>query len=191
VAPQRSGPRADVRAAEAAMKAREALSRSAREDLVPAVDLFGSLELGARAPTGSDAISNSFSDRYPSAVVGLRLQSSLGVGALLSARSGRASEEAAAQLEYRRRLLEEETEWKDMVRRFTELQDRVGLAFDFEEAQRLKLDYERKRYRQGKSTAFQIVLFERDFVNAQLTRIGLHAELLGLSARMKIFGGAG
>jgi outer membrane protein TolC len=189
-APTRTQARADVRAAYERMRAAKAGAHLAREEALPTLEIFGSYALGGRDTQASEALSASFGSQNPSGLLGLRLETSLGVGALLRVRSGGRLQEEAAELEYRRVVLEEEVEWKNSLRRFTELKEQVDLAYQIEEAQLRKLEEERERFRQGKSNTYQIVLFERDYTTAQLARISLNAELLGLNARMKIFEGA-
>jgi hypothetical protein len=58
---------------------------------------------------------------------------------------------------------------------------------ELEDAQKLKFNAERKRMQEGRSTTYQIFLFEQDFLNAQLGRIQAMAQVLDVLTNMKAY----
>ncbi|MDH4225644.1 MAG: TolC family protein, partial [Deltaproteobacteria bacterium] len=95
---------------------------------------------------------------------------------------------AAADLNYRRKLFEAETDWRDLTQRFVEAMNRLKLAREIELSQKEKLEYERERLKRGRTTTSQVILFEQDNAVAQLTRLQAQLEALSVLATLKSFG---
>jgi outer membrane protein TolC len=188
--PKRDKARADVQAAESQAKAAKASSRTGEESSKPNVDLFMKAGLGGRDVSGSEAVSEGFTTDHPNYTVGVRLSMPLAQGIAARARQSYRVEAESAELGYRRKAFESEREWNDLVQRFDESKQRLELARKLEQAQKLKLDAERARHRLGRSTTYQVIQFEGDYANAQLSRIRLAQEVLGIYSQMKTYGGA-
>jgi outer membrane protein TolC len=58
-----------------------------------------------------------------------------------------------------------------------------------ESAQRAKLENERVRLRQGRATTYQVLLFEQDYSQAQVSRVMTATELLSLKTQLKLYHG--
>ena len=186
--PEAHGERGDVAVAREQTRIASANARLARERTRPTVELFGSYSMNALRDSASDTIGNSWTSERPVQAIGLRVNAPLEFGALSDAREGRAMQEAAAELTLRRKTLEQDQDWDDLVAKFSEAQDRLKLHEDLEDVQKQKLDYERGRQRSGRTTMQQVLLFEIDYQNAQLGRIVALNELNQLNAQMKLFG---
>ena len=189
-APTRAELRDDVKAAREQERAARAGGEAAIEHDLPTLDVFGAYTLNGRAAPVGDALSDPFSAGRPTEMIGVRFQTSLDVGGAADARRGWAREQAGAELSYQRKLFEQEQSWKDLTDRLDEGRRRLVLAQSIEKAQGTKLHYERGRLEKGRSTTYQVLLFEQDFAQAQLGRIRAEAEVLNLLAQMKLFGDA-
>ena len=187
-APERGPePRADVAAAEQQSRAVVANATIAAERDLPTLELFASYQLYGRDPAYGAASTNSFSDNVDTRAVGVRFSVPLDLAATHGARQGWAREQAGAELTYQQRLLEQEQSWADLSKKFSESRTRLGLLLQLEETQEAKLNREKERLRGGHSTTFQVLTFEQDFAQAQISRIRAEADVLTALVQMKIF----
>jgi outer membrane protein TolC len=164
--PARGERRGDVKAAEQAALAQAAGSEMARQKLLPELSLYGSIY-----------------------AVGLNFTVPLDVWATSAAREGYAQRSAAANLNLQRSLLDEQAEWKNLVRRFHDAQERLEVAMELEQVQRAKFENVRKRQARGLTIEDQVFQYELDFLNASLARVQIEGLILGLQAQAKLFGG--
>ena len=188
--PQRQGARADVRAKEQESIASRAKAKAGEEGMKPTVDVFATVGLNGRDPATSPALSESLTTNYPNYTVGVKFNVALEQGIQARAREGYRAEAEANEMIFRRKVYETEREWTDLEQKFAEGKNRLTIASKLEKAQKSKLDNERERLRRGRTTTFQVIQFEEDFANAQLNRIRMEAEVLGIYSQMKTFGGA-
>lgn len=187
--PERAQFRDDVKAAEQQKEAAEANAQLSIERNRPTVDVFANLGLNGRDPTSGEAVSESFSTSHPNTTVGVRVNVPLDLSLLKKSRDAYSQEATAADLTYQRTVFEQERLWSSLTQRFDESRERLKLAVEIEKAQKQKLDHERERQRRGRSTTYQVILFEQDFANAQLARIRTQAEVLNIHAQLKTFRG--
>ncbi len=156
--------RLDTRAAEQALLAQEAGSRLAREKLLPELSVYGSI--------------------YS---VGLNFGFPLDFSSTSAIRQGYAQQAAAADLTYQRKLMNEASEWTELVRKFQSAKDRLGLAVDLEKIQRAKFEAVRARRVRGLTVEAQVFQYELDYLSAGLARVQLEGAILGLRSQMKLY----
>lgn len=181
--------RADVKAAEAHAKAVAANVTIQIEKYHPTLDLVGSLALNGRNAELGSALGNSYNSNRPTYAVGLRFALPLDISSLTTAREGALQMEKAAELAYRQKLAEQKTSFDELSTKIASAKERMRLVREIEDAQKTKLDYERVRLRQGRTTTYQILMFEQDFLQAELARTRTAAELLNLFAQMRLYEG--
>ena len=181
--------RDDVQAAQEAKRATQANADMALERNSPTLELFSTLSLNGRDQQLSEAASQSFMTGHPLYLVGVRFSTPLGLGALSDTREGYRKDRFAAELNFERKLFEQEREWEDLSRQFLDAKESLKLTQQIEAAQKEKLGYERDRLSRGRTTTYQLLLFEQDYANAQVSRIRSQAAVLRILAQMKIFGG--
>jgi outer membrane protein TolC len=103
-------------------------------------------------------------------------------------REGWRQEKIVAELSFDRKLFEQENDWKSLNEDLNEAKTRLELALKLEEIQQSKLNIERERLQKGRSTTYQVLLFEQDYLSSQSNRIRSQAQILTLIAQMKLFG---
>jgi outer membrane protein TolC len=185
--PARAPMRDDVRAAEQQALASQAGSRLAQERNKPQLDLYGSYALNGRQPELAPALGEPFKAHLPSRAIGVRLTLPLDLGTLSDTRAGYRREEVGSEMVYRARLFDQEESWRDLTTKLAEARRRLKLALEIERAQEEKLRYERARREKGRTTTYQILLFEQDFSQAQLQRLRAEADALTIHAQLKLF----
>ncbi len=133
-------------------------------------------------------MSESWNAERPSQTLGVRFSSSLAFGKMNDAQDGYALQIKSAELRLARQRFLAEQDWQNLVLSFEEAKERLTAAEELEAGQRAKLDHERRRQLNGRSTLFQVLTYENDYSDAQSIRLATLAELLQIAAQMKLYG---
>jgi outer membrane protein TolC len=185
--PVRASFRDDVKASQEQEKLTRAQAIVGEERNKPTLDVFASYALNGRADGLTNALSDPFAAGRPTQAIGFRFQAPLDLGTVSDARSAWRREQAAAALAVDQKIFEQERSWKDLQERLGDSQRKLKLIRALESVQDAKVNHERNRLQQGRSTTFQVLQFEQEYAQAQLTRIRAEAEILGLITQMKLF----
>ncbi len=197
--PKRSEFREDLRAARESVRATEADSIIQTEKNKPTLEAYGSVSLNGQPQNpltspynGSVSLSQtlalSFAPNRPSYNVGVRFSMPLAFETVSQSQEAWRQEKMAAELNYERKLLEQEDTWKDSVQKLTESRQHLRLSQELEITQKKKLETEKERLKRGRTTTYQVLLFEQDYLFSQLGRIKDQIALLNILAQMKLFG---
>lgn len=184
---QRPGDRLDVKATEAQLNSAKAASTIALERNRPTLDLSGSYALNGRDAELNEALKNAGQSARDTAYVGFSFKVPLNVGATSDAKSGALKSEKAAELSYQYAMYAQEQDWANLTRNLSDARDNLRLIGRIEEVQKSKLENERTRLRQGRTTTYQVLLFEQDYTSASLTRVKSAANILGLQSQLKLY----
>jgi outer membrane protein TolC len=190
--PKRTSDREDVKAAEKASQLGELVADLSNAKYQPSIDIFAAGTLNGRdAESSSKANSNALKAKHPTYALGLKVSAVLGGESFSRLRAGVSREREASTLTAARRRYENDREWVDLNLKLQESRSRLGLTQKIENTQLKKLNAERNRQSRGRSTMFQVMQAETDYASAQLNVIRNKAEILGILARIKTFGGEG
>ena len=88
---------------------------------------------------------------------------------------------------YRYRSFSEQKDWQDIVRNFNNLQKNLQISQKIENAQKLKIENERSLLEQGRTTTYQILLFEQEYFRSQIKSLEIARQLLSLNAEAKSY----
>ena len=185
--PLRNSMRNDVAAAQMAVNASILNAELSRDRLLPSLDVFANTSWNGRSPQFSAAASQSFSTDHPLYSLGIRLSVPLDIGTTSGVREGYQKEKVGAELAFQRKIEEQENDWTDLVQKFEDGKERLRVVLELEDAQRMKLQAERERFSQGRSTTYQLFLFEQEYLGAQLSRVQTLSQVLSLRAQMNTF----
>jgi outer membrane protein TolC len=188
--PEKAPMRNDVLAAEFMRQASSANLQLGLERNKPSLDLKLMLSTNGRDASFGAAAGESFGTRYPWWGVEMNFKTPLNLGSLSDFRSAYVREQHGSELQYRRKIFEQDREWADLNVRLEDAKRRLGMAEELEAIQKRKLDHERDRLRRGQSVTYQVLLFEQDYLGSQILRLRTLEEILGVVAQIKIFGGA-
>ncbi len=75
------------------------------------------------------------------------------------------------------RLRNEKIEWQNTVDQANNLAQQLKIIRDLEVVQKNKADLERSKYNNGRSTTYQVLTFEQDYVNSRNQRINVELQL--------------
>jgi len=179
--------RADVKAAEAQARAAVANARIKEEDNKPSLNLYVDYAWNGGATRSSDAISDSLSSDRPTTTVGFKFSVPLNLGASGDVRAGARKKANAAELAYQQKLRDQESNWRDLKEKLKNARERFEMTFSIETAQKEKLEYERDRLKRGRTTTYQVLQFEKDFLDAEYSRASAGYEVLNLVAQMNLY----
>lgn len=188
--PERADMRADVKAAKETARYEQASAQLSAESSKPDVKVYAKLSLNGRDGEAERAINQAWTSDYPMTTVGVKLNVPLSLGIASDTRAGYRAEARSAELRYKRKNFESEKDWQNLVQQFEDAKRRLTLALEMEIAQKNKVDYEKIRHSKGRTTTYQVILFEQDYATAQVARINLEADILNLLAQLKTFGGS-
>ncbi|MFZ9595707.1 MAG: TolC family protein [Bdellovibrionia bacterium] len=190
--PKRAQLKDDVRAAHEAFRAAQAGADLASEKNRPSLDLFASVSLNGQdlrsVPSSiSESIGKSFAFTRPSETIGLKFSIPL-TEARSKALEGWQLEKVAAEKNYDKKLFDQERSWRDLNESFADQKKQWELACSLEELQKTRLETEKARFKSGRSTTYQVLLSEQDYVLTELAQIRLQTAILSTLAQMKLFG---
>lgn len=180
--------RFDVKAEEAKMKNAIATAKIDEENNKPSLNLFGSYSNNQIQQVAGSAVSNSFVQVGRAGVVGVNFSTPINFSTIKDIQAGARESALAAKTNYRQKIIDQENDWENLLQNLATYKENLKLAQAIEEAQKLKLENERLRLKQGRTNTYQVLLFEQDYSNSQLTTIEIANTLLGLVADQKLYG---
>jgi outer membrane protein TolC len=183
----RPGMRADVQASEAQLAAARAASTLAYERNRPTLNVYGNYAMNGRDEAFNEAMKEAGKTEQDTAYVGLRFNMPLNIGATSDAKSGALKTQRAAELNRDYALYSQDQDWINLTRGLQDARDNLRLLSRIEDAQKTKLEVERKRLRQGRTTTYQVLLFEQDYSQSALTKVKSAANILGLQSQIKLY----
>lgn len=183
----KGGDRLDTKALEATMKATVASAKIDEETNKPSLALYGSYSQNQIEPTAADAIVTSLHKNGRAGTIGVRLSMPINIGMTSDIRQGARQSAAAAKKNYQQKVFEQENDWQNLVQNLEISKDNLALAQAIEAAQKSKLENERKLLKEGRTTTYQILLFEQEFSNSQITTIQLAYKMAAWIAEQKLY----
>jgi outer membrane protein TolC len=185
--PARAELRDDVKAARENARATTANAIVQSEKDLPTFQIFGNFAVNGRANDLGPTFTNSFESGRNTVSGGIRLSVPLSYSGVSDSRAGWAKEEAGADLTYQKGLFDQEQSWQDLNLRFAEAKRRLEMARVIESTQQKKLEYEKDRLKKGRTTTYQVLLFEQDYVLSEATRLQAEGDVFSVFTQMKLF----
>jgi outer membrane protein TolC len=176
-----------VKAAEANSRLTEANAKLAAERNRPSLDLFANYALNGKNKDFSNGFSDSYHADRPTAAVGLKFTVPFLYGTMDEVRSGALQKAEAASGIYQQRLVDQEKDWLDLVVGLKDAQETYHLSLQVEDAQKRKIENERKLLKLGRSTTFQVLQFEQDYSQSELYRVQAAYQIITLKNQSKLY----
>ncbi len=185
--PETFSEREDLKAQRAELRAKKAATVIDSQKFKPNLDLFGLYAWNGKDADRKEAESESFRDARSTYGVGVRFTMPLDGFTLAKQQRGYKLEEKAAELQLERKEFESVRDWEDLTSRFLEGRERFKILLKIEIAQRKKLQRERDLQGRGRSTLFNVLLYESEYAQTQVARTRAQVDLLSLYAVLKTF----
>ena len=83
--------------------------------------------------------------------------------------------------------MQQEIDWKNLIQNFKDWQENLKLSMQIEAAQKAKLENERNLLSKGRTSTYQILVFEQEFSNAELNTQQIAQKLYELIADQKLY----
>jgi outer membrane protein TolC len=183
--PRRTERRDDVAAAAEALRAAEAGATAVEQKYKPSLDVFGSYSWTAKKE--EDVYGKSLDEEKPAIAAGVNFSMPLGPSLIRRTVEGYRLESASAKQALDRKSFEQEQEWRTLVAKLDDAKRRLQLASSIEVLQKAKLDHERDRQERGRSTFYQVLMFETEYAASRLGKLARLQETLAIAAQMKLF----
>lgn len=158
-----------------------------KEKSKPEIYIGSSLSLNHRSNEISQAISPNFN--YPTFGIAITLSGAIAPKTHLSIIAGYQKEAEASEKNLAYKKFEEVKEFQELRERFGETLRKYELCLQLEDIQKNKYKNELSRQEKGRTTIYQVLMFEQDYLNAQLNRIRVTSELVAICAKAREFRG--
>lgn len=185
--PKRREQRLDTLATKYNLESQKAQFALSAEALRPDLKLEGSASLYGKTNNFTDSTSDSFGSKNPVYSVGVTFTMPLDFSAKEKAKSSYLASKNAAEVEYKRKELDETIEWENLSSLFDEQKEQLEIYKELEEAQRIKALNESKRQRNGLSTTFQVLSFEQEYLSTLSQRLSKQSEIIQTYTQLKLF----
>ncbi len=179
--------RPDVKAAHANMKAAIAAAKVDEESNKPNLNLYGSYAFKGVQAGATDAFNTSLNARGKEGLVGIKFSVPFYFGAIMDIQKGARMNADAARSEYRQKAFNEDSDWENLLLNLAFYQEKTVLAKAIESAQKQKLENERSLLKRGRTSTYQVLLFEQEYCQAQINVIAGANNFLALMAQKKLY----
>jgi outer membrane protein TolC len=146
----------------------------------PELKVFGNLTTGAIQEGFSDATGDAFSTDLPVTTVGLNLSIPLAFGKVNKILKGYREEVVSSEISLKHLIIDDKVLKDKQLTSFRDLKSRLSFVTELEIAQKKKLEHEKRLQKNGRSTTYQVLLFEQDYLAAQVANLRLRSEIMNL-----------
>jgi len=185
---KKAAQRDDVKAAQAEIEVLRTTAVQSKDERLPQLDAFAHLSTNGLDPRFSDSTSQAFGTDYPNITVGGQLVVPLDFAKNNKARRAYTKQIIGAEKSYQNTVLQQDTSWNSLNEQWVNAKDRLKMALDLKKTQTTKLEKERQRLSNGRSTTYQVFLFEQDLLNAELLILQTQQLALNIYAQMRTYG---
>lgn len=164
----RANDRVDFKAKQALMKSAIANAKIEEENHKPNLNLYASYSMTQIERNRNIAIQNSFDEKGRAGKVGLEFSVPINIGLGLDVQKGARKAMSSQKINFKNEQALQELDWQNLIQNLVNYQENLRLALAIEKAQKVKLENERRLLKQGRTSTYQILVFEQDFSNAEL-----------------------
>ncbi len=177
--------RADLKAAEAALEASDAMVRQVEQSFTPDVSVFADIGTAETNPEATAAMGQF----QPNTIVGLKFTANLDYGLYRQVLAGARRARGYGEEQVLAKKLEIARDWSELARGFAGVTERLALARQLEDLEKAKADRERQRYNEGRTTDFQALRFQDDYKLSRVQTLELVARANALLAQALYYNG--
>ena len=179
--------KAEVKAAEYQAKSTAEQTKVSIDQNEPSLELLGSYALNGRDTTFPDTAADSLGSGRPTRTIGLKFSMPLNGSAVADVKKGLEKQNQASSLSYKQKLADQEQEWADLSAKLADACEQLRMTKEIEKIQNEKLANERLRLQQGRTTTYQVLQFEQDYLQSELSYVRAALTALTLRAQTAIF----
>lgn len=184
----RKDDRPDIKAQKAQADSATAYAKVEEENNKPSVNIYGAYSVNQVEHNRQDAIGTTFQNNAPAGKIGVELSMPLNFGLTSTIGSGARKKASAEKISYREKLQQQEVDWQNLVQNLRNYQQNLQLANTIENIQKAKLENERVLLHQGRTSTYQILVFEQEFANSKLNTQQIAEKFYEAIADQKLYG---
>lgn len=184
---QKPGDRFDIKASEAELNVAKANSVIAKERNKPKLDLLASYASYGGSSTAYESNKKLGKFDQDGAFVGLKFVMPLNISAQDQAIRGAEQNVSAAENNLKYLAYSQQQQWSDLVQKFAAAKKQLRLATAFDQIQSEKLENERLRLKQGRTTTYQVLMFQQDYNEAQGIKVDAASTILNVQTQVKLY----
>lgn len=162
-------------------------SREAEDKLRPDLILSGSYNTNAFESSMTDAVRKWTETDRPTSKVGLKLIYPFDLGPKNAAREAARKSALISQLQSERKILESESSWIELNRRYSEMSKRVEAATEIARLQMAAARAQADLFNKGRAVTANVITAEEDAGNAELNLTKLKVEQRKMEAQGRLF----
>jgi hypothetical protein len=179
--------RDDVKASLENLKTNVANAKIEEENNKPKFDIYGSYGLQGLETTRMEAINSSFAQNGDNAYIGVKFSIPLAIGLQSDIQRGAKLSSISAKMKYRQKFFTANNDRQNLLQNLQDYQENLRLLRQIENLQKEKLLNERDLLKQGRTSTYQILLFEQDYNRSRIDTIKTAYQLLSLVADEKLY----
>jgi outer membrane protein TolC len=169
------------------IKSTEANYLAQKEKNKPSLNLSMSLLKQGRDTTAGGAQSKVTSENKAYQTVALTFTMPLDLGNLSDSKDGYALLANSQSLAEKARTRSESILWKNTVDQAETLVQQLKIVRELETVQKNKADLERSKYNNGRSTTYQVLMFEQDYVNSRNQKLNLELQIRKFLTSLELY----
>lgn len=179
--------RLDLQAKQKTSLAAEWEAQSQKDAGRPDLNLFASYGGKSLAGSFGTAESETLDNSYREYEIGVSLEIPLNFWKTNDVKRAKDLFARSQNIDYRDASEDTAKYLKDLLSDLEALREKILLSEELEKVQKGKLSSEEKKFRQGRSSSFQVISFEEDLASAELNKLQLYAEARSLLAELKLY----
>ncbi|PIR22236.1 MAG: hypothetical protein COV44_09060 [Deltaproteobacteria bacterium CG11_big_fil_rev_8_21_14_0_20_45_16] len=179
--------RSDLEATRSRMRAAEEDSVQTRSSLLPDLNLYASYSGNAAELSLSKAEESTLDNSYRTYEVGVKLSIPLNILGQNEVAVAKRKQALAAAMDFNQKKRSLQSQFLDLRDQIQETLENIKTAQQLKKTESEKLKHEQKRFKQGRSTSFQVLSFEEDLARADLELLRLYALARNLRSQFRLF----
>ena len=179
--------RKDVRLQQYTNLAAEAGYKASREKYKPKLELSLSAYQEGRDVSSNTAVSNVGPNGKDYFYTALTLTIPLNQSRESDHREGYETLAKSQTLLDQSRSIDERVSWENNVDLANQLSEQIVAVTDLETQQKNKADAEREKFNRGRSTLFQVLTYEQDYLAARQQKIGFERQVRQFLTQLSLF----
>lgn len=185
--PVNPGQRMNLKIAEYVTALKAAEAQLTIEKNKPSMDVVAKYALNKRESGLVDTSGTVNGDGPSTFFVGLRFHTPLDFSASKRVRESGVLSQDAARDYYQQSKMVHQRDWDSLKQRLEDAVRTYALSNELVEAQKLKLENEKKQLEFGKSTTFHVLQFEQEYSQSEISRLQIAQQILSLRSLLALY----
>ena len=118
-----------------------------------------------------NAIASSLDRNGEEGYVGIKFSMPLAIGLQSDIKKGAKFSASSARKNYAQKVFDQDNDWQNLLQNLQDYQENLQLSRKIEDLQKSKLENERNLLKQGRTSTYQILLFEQDYNRARIDTV--------------------